>query len=136
MKNGGKTDPRPADKPHSVPQSYLCLGDHLSGTDFSARLDAVYPRLIMERAAPGLCLTLLLVEVAWPRMLPLAPVVSYTTFSLSPYLNEVSFIQDGYLFLWPYAENYFSPDVIRHRALWSADFPQRYECNAATAWPA
>lgn len=31
---------------------------------------------------------------------------------------------EGYLFLWPCPAGYPAPGVTRHRALWSADFPQ------------
>ena len=37
----------------------------------------------------------------------------------------------GGLFLWPDPEDFSSPDVIRHRALRSADFPQLRDCATA-----
>ena len=78
-------------------------------------------------------------EVAWPRMLPPAPVVFYLRIRLQairfapanashlqppfhPYGSPEGEL--GGYFLWPYAGNCFPPDVIRHRALWSADFPR------------
>ena len=63
-----------------------------------------------------LCLALLPAVVAWPPLLPEAPVVSYTAFSPLPGLP-------GGLFLWPDPAGYPAPGVARRRALWSADFP-------------
>jgi hypothetical protein len=53
-----------------------------------------------------------------------SPVVSYTTFSPSPY---------GSLFLWPnlagYLKGFPAPGVTRLLALWSADFPRHDKCR-------
>jgi len=78
------------------------------------------------RAAHRLCLALLPAGVAWPPTLLPTPVVSYTTFSLSP---------EGYLFLWPDPTDCSIPGFPRRRALWSADFPQRRLRGAATVQP-
>jgi hypothetical protein len=70
--------------------------------------------------------------VTWPRLLPNAPVVSYTT--VSPLPDSLSFERKiGGMFLWPDPAGNRSaaillliaptPGIIRHRALWSADFP-------------
>ncbi len=68
-----------------------------------------------------LCLALLPAGVTWPPALLPAPVGSYPTFSLSPG-NRLRGYR-GYLFLWPCPAAYTTPDVLRRRALWSADFP-------------
>jgi len=51
-------------------------------------------------SGPSFCLTLLPMGVAWPRRLPNAPVVSYTTFS--PLRPERSRSRARGLFLWSY----------------------------------
>ena len=81
-----------------------------------------------ERAAPGMlaapavlhpCLTLLPEGVTWPRALLPAPVVSYTTFSpLPPRQCRV-----GGMSLWSDPSGCPDPDLLRLRALGSADFP-------------
>jgi hypothetical protein len=91
------------------------------------------------------CLTLLLVGVTWPRALPPAPVVSYTTFSplptyLHPPLNSRIWGRwegvVGGLFLWPNPSGCPVPGVARHHAPWSADFPRQRDAAAVIrpAW--
>jgi len=77
---------RPACKPRSVlPEG---MDDHLSkrSTRDSTRRAVFHP-----------CLTLLLAGVTWPRTLLPAPVVSYTTFSPSPFRLFVSVALSGRL---------------------------------------
>ena len=141
---------RPAYKPHSVrsavkvydgetrrPLAFLPwahLGDHLSGTHVSTRLwqptrDAIrslqakYQRgassssawrlsSLLGLAPDGGCLT--------PRITVSAGGLLHTPFH--PYLDCMQPI--GGLFLWPDPAGCPAPGVTRHRALWSADFPQ------------
>jgi len=79
---------------------------------------AAYPGL--KRAGPARrpCLALLRVGVAWPRPLLRAPVRSYRTVSPSPMLPPAMHFSVA---LFPRSPG---PYVIRHAALWSADFPQ------------
>ncbi len=91
------------------------------------------------------CLTLLLVGVTWPRALPPAPVVFYTTFSplptyLHPPLNSRIWGRwegvVGGLFLWPNPSGCPVPGVTRRHAPWSADFPRQRDAAAVIrpAW--
>jgi hypothetical protein len=62
------------------------------------------------------CLALLPMAVAWPPTLLSAPVGSYSTFSPLPGYPAVVFCGP--------MRGFHRPGIIRHRALWSADFPQ------------
>ena len=123
------------------------MGDHLSGTHVSMHLTQLTrdygPTSGTGRRAASLqpygwispCLALLQMGVAWPPVLLLAPVVSYTSnrFRLlssriayyppfHPYQSELA--HSGGLFLWPDPAGFPAPGVTRHLALRSADFPQ------------
>jgi len=129
--------PRPTCKPHSVRQwgkVYTNLEEFLPPTGFfpcplpgrssvwDVPLDpsrAAYPGLIKVRAVPRPCLALLPLGVARPRaLLP-------RRWSLTPPFHPYGPCLHGFrgLFLWPDPGDCSPPDVIRHRALWSADFP-------------
>ena len=82
----------------------------ITGDELSPPADRLYP-----------CLALLRKGVAWPPVLLLAPVVSYTTFSPSPTSRLPG---SGGIFLWPYPAPYGAPGITRQPALWSADFPR------------
>jgi hypothetical protein len=76
----------------------------------------------MERATPCPCLALLPVGVTRPRtLLP-------RRWSLTPPFHPYGSHKCEFrgMFLWPNPEDRSPPDVIRHRALWSADFPQSH----------
>ena len=88
--------PKPADKPGSVSQVHDRYRSWIRATVIylDRRLPAVSSGLPGTRARRATsrppkrarpCLALLPVGVAWPRMSPRAPVVSYTTFSPSPW---------------------------------------------------
>ena len=69
----------------------LRLGSHLSGQRVAALLGAAYPGLCGDEQSPIVrrrfrpCLALLPAGVTWPSALRQTPVVSYTTFSPSPF---------------------------------------------------
>jgi len=131
----------------------LRLCSHLSGQRVAALLGAAYPRLALPTRGKStcgdeqspivhrrfrLCLALLLAGVTWPSALRQMPVVSYTTFSPSPFTQRWK----GCLFLWPFSGRFTplggfpAPGAIRRRALWSADFPRSRQRRTATAQPA
>ncbi len=95
----------PAGELESVCKPDSVIGSHLSGTRVTPRLWQPTRKLSFYQEGSGSlpgptdlpsCLALLPTGVAWPRRLPGAPVVSYTTFSPLPDLA----IRGG-LFLWP-----------------------------------
>lgn len=121
---------RPAYKPRSVqagPAVYApfrgchpaspALGNHLSGPGHCWPAHAAYPGLERVEQTHRPCLALLPAGVAWPPALLRAPVVSYTAFSPSPG------VPGNVLLCGPFPAGRPAPDVIRRRALWSADFP-------------
>ena len=74
---------------------------------------------LLSGLATGLCscLTLLPMGVARP------PHYCGRRWSLTPPFHP--YLLRGGLFLWPDPAGFPAPDVIRHRALWSADVPRR-----------
>ena len=109
---------QPTGKPHG-------RGDHLSWPDVAAGLEQPTRSSRGTSRTPAFrphsCLALLPVGVAWPPALLPAPVVSYTTFSPSPRTRYS--VPGAVLFCGPLRGSP-RPGVTRHRALWSADFPQ------------
>ncbi len=133
---------RPVCKPHSVRQVALPRRSSI----WAARLRAAraaYPGLWRSVKSaretsrlPGLapvcpCLALLPLGVAWPRLLPGAPVVSYTTFSPLPaapalcLCGPIRQVTARQSVDWQPAP---APGVTRQRALRSADFPLNQSC--------
>ena len=110
----------------SIPKDfffYHYLGDHLSGTRFSARL--VQPTRDSVGASNSLPLLGLAPSGGCPAAdIAAAPVVSYTTISPLRLIQVIHLNELGGMFLWPDPGDCSPPEVIRHRALWSADFPQ------------
>ncbi len=112
-------------KPHSVTVPGTA-GNHLSGTRVTPRLVQRTRRFLWDGQPQCACFALLPVGFAWPPASLPAPVVSYTTFSPSrtrtlwqpqcPRRNPFSVAL---------AVGLPRLAVSQHRALWSADFPQR-----------
>jgi len=96
------------------------LDDHLSGARLSARLTQP-TRDSIETSS--------LIVPAWPCSrwgLPGRGHYCPRRWSLTPPFHPYRSRKRelGGLFLWPDPATYAAPDVIRHRALWSADFPR------------
>ena len=131
---------------------HLC--SHLSGRCVTTSLGAAYPGLAFPTRGKGTCgdeqspivhrrfrpcLALLPAGVTWPSALRQTPVVSYTTFSPSPFTQK-----DGraVCFCGPCPAGsrlsavspprFLSDAVLR----WSADFPRSRQRRTATARPA
>ena len=132
---------RPVCKPRSVQKAGIPEGTTLPWMSISLGDTLLHrscslPGTQMRRAASCPCLTLLRMGVAWPPALLPAPVVSYTTFS--PFLFFTLSLEERVgvrcSFCGPtnsFALRLAIPDVIRHPALWSADFPRPPEGDRA-----
>jgi hypothetical protein len=106
----------------------LRCGDHLSWLPVTRQLMQPTRDLRTGRPRRRRKRTYARLVPAWPcswwglpgRNITATPAGSYLAFSPLP----DPFPAIGGLFLWPDPAPYGAPDVIRHRALWSADFPR------------